>query len=87
MSKKANKPTTTAKGTYLLAVDRQNLFARHRHVEAETVKTECKRLAADLGERLLVLQVVGVLDRRGQPPRRSQRPAVNSTVGRESVSS
>lgn len=59
-----NTPTATAKGTYLLAVDRLTVVTRMRHTSAESVKTECKRLAHNLGERVLVLKVVGVLDRR-----------------------
>lgn len=59
-----NKPATTEKGTFLLCVDKERLYARKRHPDAESAKTECKRLANSLNERVLILQVVAVLDRR-----------------------
>lgn len=62
--KRANHNTNTDKGTYVIACDRERLYAEVRHTDAESVKAEAKRLAKKLGQRVLILKVVGVVDRR-----------------------
>lgn len=62
--KRNNQPTHTAKGAYLLAVDKQLIFTSQRHPNRDSMATECRRLAHKLHERILVLKVVAVLDQR-----------------------
>lgn len=66
MSKKQkpNLPTETKKGAFLLARDLRRVFTQYRHTESETAIAEAKRIAVENNERVLILKVVGVLDKR-----------------------
>lgn len=59
-----NKPAETNKGAFLLARDLRRVFSQYRHTDSKTAVAEAKRIATKENERVLILKVVGVLDKR-----------------------
>lgn len=85
MSKpKPNKQVTTAKGTYFLAVDVEKIYTSHRHTDESKLKSEGKRLAHVTKERILILRVVGIIDKR-VPNGNRQGDDVTLTQSKEKV--
>lgn len=59
-----NPPAETEKGAFLCARDLQRIRATKRHADSESAVTEARRLAENMSERILILKVVGVVNRR-----------------------
>lgn len=73
-------PATTEKGTFLLTRDRKYIFTSKRHLDAGSAKTEAKRLGKLTADRILILKVVGVVDKRKTKEAAAQ-PESTSAVG------
>lgn len=59
-------PVTTDKGALLLSCDYERISSRVRHADSKSAVRECVRIANENHERVIVLRVVGVMDKRNK---------------------
>lgn len=65
---KPNPQTKTKKGAMFCARDLERIYCSHRHTTDESAIAEARRLAETQGERILILKVVGIVDKRRKKP-------------------